>query len=103
MMIYKYGTLPSFQIHEEKERLKDAIFILLPYKEESYEFLDSYFVSLQHRINGLNHLFGYSAKIITLMSIVESARHETDLKQYRKAIFDACTLVDEIEEGDSDV
>ena len=103
MMNYKYGTLPSFQIHEEKERLKDAIFILLPYKEESYELLDSYFASLQHRINGLNHLFGYQAKIITLMEILEAARYETDLKKYRKAIFDACTLVDKIEEGDSDV
>lgn len=102
-MTYKYGTLPSFQIHEEKERLKDAIFILLPYKEESYELLDSYFVSLQQRINGLNHLFGYQAKIINLMEIIEAARHETDLKRYRKAIFDACTLVDKIEEGDSDV
>ena len=103
MMIYKYGTLPSYQIHEEKERLKDAIFILLPYKEESYEFLDAYFVSLQQRLCGLNYLFGEQAKMITLMSIVESARHETDLKKYRKAVFDACALVDEIEEGDSDV
>ena len=102
-MVYKYGTLPSFQIHEEKKRLKDAIFVLLPYKEESYEFLDAYFVSLQQRINGLNHLFGWQAKIITLMEILESARYETDFKQYRKAIFDACSLVDEIEEGDSNV
>lgn len=103
MMIYKYGTLPSSQIHKEKERLKDAIFILLPYKEESYEFLDTYFVSLQQRLCGLNHLFGEQAEIITLMSIIESARYETDLKKYRKAILDACSLVNEIEEGDSDV
>lgn len=102
-MIYKYGTLPSSQIHEEKKRLKDAIFILLPYKEESYEFLDAYFVSLQHRLCGLNHLFGDQAKMITLMSVIEAARYETDFSKYRKAILDACTLVDEIEEGDSDV
>jgi hypothetical protein len=102
-MIYKYGTLPSSQIHAEKERLKDAIFILLPYKETHYEFLDTYFASLQRRICGLNSLLGEQAKILTLMSILESARYETDFKQYRKAILDACSLVDEIEEGDSDV
>lgn len=103
MMIYKYGTLSSTQIHEEKIRLQGAIFKLLPYKEEGYEFLDAYFVSLQQRINGLNYLFGGQAKIITLMSILESARHETDFDVYRKDIFDACSLVNEIEEGDSNV
>lgn len=102
-MVYKYGTLPSSQIRKEKERLKDAIFILLPYKEESYELLDSYFVSLQQRLCGLNHLFGEEAKMITLMSIIEAARHENDLKLYRKAILDACSLVNEIGEGDSNV
>lgn len=102
-MVYKYGTLPSSQINKEKERLKNAIFILLPYKEESYELLDSYFVSLQQRLFGLNSLLGSQAKMITLMSIIEAARYETDFKLYRKAILDACTLVDEIGEGDSNV
>ena len=41
--------------------------------------------------------------MLTLMSIIESARYETDFANYRKAIFDACSLVNEIEEGDSDV
>lgn len=102
-MVYKYGTLPASQLHKEKERLQKAIFILLPYKEDGYEFLDSYFVSLQQRICGLNHLFGGQSKILTLMEILESARYETNFKLYRKAILDACALVDEIEEGDSDV
>lgn len=103
MMNYKYGTLPSSQIHKEKERIQKAIYKLLPYKEESYEFLDNYFVSLQQRIDGLNHLFGQQAEILTLMSILESARFEQDFFKYRKAILDACSLVDAIEEGDSDV
>lgn len=102
-MKFKYGTLPASQIHEEKIRLQGAIYKLLPYKEDKYEFLDGYFVSLQQRITGLNCLFGQQAQIITLMSILESARYETDFKMYRKAILDACSLVDEIEEGDSDV
>ena len=102
-MIYKYGTLSSSQIHEEKIRLQGAIYKLLPYKEDNYELLDKYFASIQQRINGLNILFGQQAKIITLMSILESARYESDFQQYRKAILDACALVGEIEEGDSDV
>lgn len=102
-MIYKYGTLPSSQIHKEKIRLQGAIYKLLPYKEEGYEFLDAYFISLQQRICGLNLLFGAQAKILTLMSLLESARYETDFLRYRKAILDACSLVEEIEEGDSDV
>lgn len=103
MMIYKYGTLPSSQIHEEKVRLQGAIFKLLPYKQEGYEFLDAYFVSIQQRLNGLNYLFGEQTKMLTLMSILESARYESDFKKYRKAILDACSLVNEIEEGDSNV
>ena len=102
-MVYKYGTLPSIQIQKEKERLKDAIFILLPYKEDNYQFLDEYFVSLQQRICGLNHLLGGQVKVLNLMEVLEAARYETDFKHYRKAILDACSLVDEIEEGDSDV
>ena len=102
-MIYKYGTMPTSQIHEEKIRLQGAIYKLLPYKEDKYHFLDAYFVSLQQRLSGLNHLFGEQAKILTLMSILESARYEDDFLKYRKAILDACALVGEIEEGDSDV
>lgn len=102
-MEFKYGTIPAYQIHKEKKRLQGAIYKLLPYKEEGYEFLDAYFVSIQQRISGLNYLFGEQAKVLTLMSILEAARYEADFKKYRKDIFDACSLVDEIEEGDSDV
>lgn len=102
-MEFKYGVLPASQIRQEKKHLQGAIYKLLPYKEEGYEFLDAYFVSIQQHISGLNHLFGYQAKVVKLMSILETARYETNFKEYRKAIFDACSLVDEIEEGDSDV
>lgn len=102
-MNYKYGTLSQSQIHEEKERLKKAIFILLPYRETQYELLDKYFESLLFRINGLNELFSNQAEIITLMSLLESARHESDFVVYRKAILDATALVDSIKECDADV
>ena len=102
-MQYKYGALPSEQIHAEKENLKKAIFILLPYKESRYELLDKYFESLLFRINGLNELFMNQPEIIKLMSLLEAARHETNFTSYRKAILDATALVDSIKECDSNV
>ena len=102
-MNYKYGTLPQSQIHEEKIRLQGAIYKLLPYKEDNYELLDKYFQALLQRISVLNSLFMEQPKIITLMSILESARYETDFLKYRKDILDACSLVNELEEVDSDV
>jgi hypothetical protein len=68
-MRFKYGTLPSYQIHAEKERLQGAIYKLLPYKEDNYELLDKYFVSLLQRVSGLNRLFMEQPQIITLMSL----------------------------------
>lgn len=102
-MNFKYGVLPQNQIHEEKIRLQGAIYKLLPYKEDGYELLDKYFQTLLQRISGLNSLFMEQPKIITLMSILESARYETDFLKYRQDILDACSLVNEIEEVDSGV
>lgn len=102
-MNFKYGALPQNQIHEEKVRLQGAIYKLLPYKEDGYELLDAYFQALLQRISGLNSLFMGQPKIITLMSILESARYEADFLKYRKDILDACSLVNELEEADSDV
>ena len=102
-MQYKYGELPSNQIHTEKEHLKKAIFILLPYKETEYELLDKYFDTLLFRISGLNDLFMHQPEIITLMSLLEAARNETNFTKYRKAILDATALVDAIKECDVNV
>ena len=100
-MTYKYGTLTSKQIHAEKANLKNAIFILLPYKESNYELLDKYFESLLFRISGLNNLFLNQPEIITLMSLLEAARYEDNFMKYRKAILDATALVDSIKECDA--
>lgn len=99
-MQYKYGSLPTTQIHTEKEKLKNAIFILLPYRESNYQLLDQYFESLLFRINGLNNLFFNQPEIITLMSLLEAARHEDSFVKYRKAVLDATALVDAIKECD---
>lgn len=100
LLYYKYGNLPQQQIKEHKKFLTNAIFKLLPYKEQNYPHLDRYFTALLFRINGLNHLFYEQAEIITLMSILEGARTEKDFDLYRKAIFDACDVVKKLKEVD---
>lgn len=100
-MRYKYGELRQQQIKEQKKVLINAIFKLLPYKEQNYEHLDRYFTALLFRIDGLNELFFEQAEIITLMSILEAARKEEDFELYRKAIFDACDIVKKIREVDN--
>ena len=102
-MNYKYGTMPSNQIKRQKVYLQKAIFQMIPFKEENYEFLDSRFVSLLQQLDGLNRLLNAQPIIITIMSLLEYARHEEDFAKYRKAIFDATALVDKIEDGGTDV
>lgn len=99
-MHYKYGELRQQQIREQKKVLTNAIFKLLPYKEQNYEHLDRYFTALMFRINGLNQLFYEQAEIVTLLSILEAARTEEDFDLYRKAIFDACDVVKKLKEVD---
>lgn len=98
-MGFKY-EIPQFQIAAEKKYLTAAIYKLLPYKEEGYECLDGYFESVLQRLNGFNIIAGLRPEIITIMSLVEHARQEKDMRLYRKAVLDACGLVASIKERD---
>lgn len=101
MNIYK--EIPPSQIVAEKKYFLSAIYKLLPYKENSYEFLDNYFESVLQRLIGFNKLSGFQSEVITIMSLLEYARGEDNYQKYRKAILDACGLVEHIKESDSDV
>ncbi len=96
-----YTEIPPTQIAAEKEYLRSAIFKLLPYKEESYEFLNSYFESVLQQLKGFNKISGFQPEVITIMSLIEYARTENDFQKYRKAILDACGMVEFIKESDS--
>lgn len=96
-----YVEVPPSQIAAEKEYLVSAIYGLLPYKEESYEFLDNYFESVLQRLIGFNKISGFQPEVITIISLLEYARDEDDFKKYRKAILDACGIVKLIKESDS--
>jgi len=95
-----YEEMPPSQIAAEKKHIRSAIFKLLPFKEESYEYLDNYFESVLQRLIGFNKLSGQQPELISIISLIEYARQEEELSKYRKAILDACGLVDRIKESD---
>lgn len=97
-----YVEIPSSQIAAEKKYFISAIFKLLPYKQESYMYLDNYFESVLQRLIGFNKISGFQPEVITIISLLEYARDEDDYDKYRKAILDACGLVKLIKESDSD-
>ena len=99
-----YKEIPSSQIAAEKMYLRSAIYKLLPYKEEHYAHLDNYFGSVLQQLNGFNKLIGFQPEVLTIMSLVAYARDEAkDFQDYRKAILDACGMVERIKESDSNV
>ena len=98
-----YEEIPSSQIAAEKSYFIAAIFKLLPYKQDNYEFLDNYFESVLQRLIGFNVIAGFQPEILTIISLLECARKEEDSSKYRKAILDACGLIERIKESDTNV
>ena len=95
-----YKEIPPSQIAAEKKYFTSAIFKLLPYKQDNYEYLDNYFESVLQRLIGFNKISGCQPELITIMSLLEYAREENDYQKYRKAILDACGVVELIKESD---
>ena len=97
-----YTEVPPSQIAAEKLHFISAIFKLLPYKEDDYEFLDNYFESVLQQLIGFNKVSGSQPATLSVINLLEYARHEDDFKKYRKAVLDACGKVKLIKESDSD-
>lgn len=97
-----YKDMPSSQIAAEKKYIQSAIYKLLPYKEESYEYLDNYFGSVLQLLKGFNKVSGNQPEMVSIISKIAYARDEAkDFQDYRKAILDACGMVERIKESDS--
>ena len=96
-----YTEVPPNQIAAEKKYFISAIYKLLPYKEDKYDFLDNYFESVLQRLKGFNKISGFQPETITIISLIEYARQEDDFLKYRKAILDACGMVKLIKESDA--
>ena len=96
-----YTEMPPSQIAAEKEYIRSAIFKLLPYKEENYEYLDKYFVSVLQLLKGFNEISGHQPEVISIISKIAYARDEAKtFEDYRKAILDACGMVEYIKESE---
>lgn len=95
-----YDEMPPSQIAAEKAYIRSAIFKLLPYKEESYEYLNEYFGSVLQLLKGFNKISGNQPEMVSIISKIAYARDIEDFSEYRKAILDACGLVDRIKESD---
>jgi len=91
-----YNKIPLDQLSKEKKYLTSSIFKLLPYKQEGYEHLDNYFESVLQRLIGFNNIIDSRTEMITIISLVEYARNETDFTKYRKAILDACSMMQSV-------
>ena len=94
-----YTEIPPSQIAAEKKYFTSAIFKLLPYKQYDYKYIDNYFESVLQRLIGFNKISGFQPEVITIMSLLEYAREENDYQKYRKAVLDACGLVEFIRES----
>lgn len=88
--------IPLDQLSKEKKYLTSSIFKLLPYKQEGYEHLDNYFESVLQRLIGFNSIIDFRSEMITIISLIEYARKETDFTKYRKAILDACSIMQSV-------
>ena len=95
-----YEELSPSQIAAEKKYVCSAIFKLLPYKEESYEYLNEYFGSVLQLLKGFNKVSGNQPEMVSIISKIAYARDVEDFSEYRKAILDCCSLVDKIKESD---
>lgn len=96
-----YTEIPSSQMAAEKKYIRSAIFKLLPYKEENYIYLDNYFGSVLQLLKGFNEVSGYQPEVVSIISKIAYARKAEDFDDYRKAILDACGMVEHIKESDS--
>lgn len=96
-----YNEITPGQMSAEKTYIRSAIFKLLPYKEESYEYLDEYFSSVLQLLKGFNKISGNQPEMISIISKIAYAQTEAKtFDEYRKAILDACGLVERIKESD---
>ena len=91
------------QLDLEIVHVQSLIFKLLPYFEEEYEYLDDYFESVSQRLNGLNIVLKHPPKILTVISLVELARVTKCKTKFRKLILDACGILNNIKESDTNV
>lgn len=110
-MKHLYGTFTPAQIAETKISLHKSIHWLLLYRDPrnsgqfDYIDVDHCFHSVMLKISGLNDLLGNQPMLVSILSLLQSAKNENlkepfDFNTYRKLILDAHSLVDKIREDE---
>lgn len=92
-----YGDISNESFCENIDDLIGQIFKLLPYKETQDERLDYHFTTLLFRISGMSKVFNNVPELLTIMSLLESARTESNFRMYRKAVLDSCSIMKKIQ------
>ena len=93
-----YGQLPNSMIADNISDLINQVFKLLPFKENNDERLESHFENILFRISGMARILETFPEWITVISILEMARTESDFKLYRKSILDSCSILKTIQQ-----
>lgn len=88
-----YGTVPIKSLRNNYSDIINQIYKLLPLKENNNSDIDYYFSTLLFRIRGMSNLFPNEPRWITILALIEAARHENDFKLYRKAVLDSCSII----------
>lgn len=108
-MTYKYGEFSPQQTAEYKEKMRKQIFFLLlivdPKTKDDYKDVnvEEAFDNVLHTFGGFNDLIGCPMPMVTILSMLNAARLETQKEEfefsvYRKLILDAGSEVLKIKE-----
>lgn len=100
-----YGSISNKALYDNITDVINQTFKMLPYKQYDNPMLESHTTSLLFRIRGMSELFPDESLWVTLLSTLQAAKSETDFKQFRKAILDACSILTQYKKtlGDSNV
>ena len=96
-----YENVPSNQIAKQKRYLYGALINILYLYDDNSPFVDATIQNLRNEILGLNDLFNFQPQILTMVSLLETAKQ--DRSQLRGCILGAANLVDTLKGGESDV
>lgn len=91
-------TFTKEQVVLEITHVQASIFKLLPYFESEYECLDNYFESVLQKLNGINIVLKHPPEILSVIALVELARITEHKEKFRKLIFDACGILNNLKE-----
>jgi hypothetical protein len=96
-----YENVPSNQIEKQKRYLYGALINILYLNDDNSPVIDQTIQNLRNEVLGMNALFNFQPKILTIVSNLETAL--IDKKQLRKCILNAAVLSINLKGGDSNV